>query len=81
MNRGSFLKKLGIGLAAIVGAPYLPALSASVGKLQTVNIVQAEYISGFIKVSNQMLSDIPGLISYLQIMLPKKLLEESIVQL
>lgn len=71
MNRGSFLKKLGIGLAAIVGAPYLPTLSASVNKLQTVNIVHADYVSAYIRISTRMLDDIPGLMAYLE----KSLLE------
>lgn len=77
MNRGSFLKKLAIGLAAVMGAPYLPKLSQSVNKLQSINIADANYISGFLKMSNQMLNDIPAFMAWLENKLPEILLNHE----
>lgn len=77
MNRKSFLGKLLIGFGAIVTAPYLPKLSASVVELQNKNI---ELIAGWMRISRMAMNNIPAFLAYLEKRLPEVLLKENGVQ-
>jgi len=74
VNRKSFLGKLLVGIGAIVASPYLPNSAASITAIKNGNL---EFIAGYIRMSNKMLSDIPRLMAFLQERLTKIILEEN----